>query len=292
MPRGGPAGRIASGVWSALTAICGAAPAAALAMPTAETDMKTSGHPAPLLLALVLLRLPAPLLAQPSGVPGVTESAIALGSGAEMRYAISLPPEYAEAPDAPRPLVLALHPGGRSVYYGSWFMQSIVEPALRDWDAVIVAPDVPARSWSVPESERAVLALLADVTARHAIDPDRVLVTGFSMGGAGTWYLAARNPDLFTGAIAVAARPAADRLDSFGQIPVYLIHSPDDEVVPYEPVEAAALELGERGSTVELLRLPGATHYDMGAYVGPIRRGGEWIRERWDETAGGPAGGP
>lgn len=247
--------------------------------------MKTSGHPFPLLLALALLPFPASLLAQPSGAPGVTESVFVLESGAEMRYAISLPAGYAETP---RPLVLALHPGGRSVYYGSWFMQSIVEPALRDWDAVIVAPDVPARSWSVPESERAVLALLADVAARHAIDPDRVLVTGFSMGGAGTWYFAARNPDLFTGAIAVAARPAEDRLDSFGQMPLYLIHSPDDEVVPYGPVEDAALELEARGSAVELLRLPGATHYMMGAYVGPIRRAGEWIRERWDETAGGP----
>lgn len=251
--------------------------------------MKTSGHPFPLLLALALLPFPASLLAQPSGAPGVTESVFVLESGAEMRYAISLPAGYAETPETPRPLVLALHPGGRSVYYGSWFMQSIVEPALRDWDAVIVAPDVPARSWSVPESERAVLALLADVAARHAIDPDRVLVTGFSMGGAGTWYFAARNPDLFTGAIAVAARPAEDRLDSFGQMPLYLIHSPDDEVVPYGPVEDAALELEARGSAVELLRLPGATHYMMGAYVGPIRRAGEWIRERWDETAGGPA---
>lgn len=256
--------------------------------------MRTSGHPSPLLVAfaLVLPWAPAPLLAQPSGAPGVTESVFPLGSGAEMRYAISLPAGYAEAPETPRPLALALHPGGRSVYYGSWFMQSIVEPALREWDAVIVAPDVPARSWSVPESERAVLALLADVTARHAIDPDRVLVTGFSMGGAGTWYLAARNPDLFTGAIAVAARPAADRLESFGQMPLYLIHSPDDEVVPYEPVEDAARELEARGSPVELLGLPGATHYMMGAYVGPIRRGGEWIWERWEEREGGSGGVP
>jgi hypothetical protein len=52
-----------------------------------------------------------------------------------MRYAISVPPGY----DAsnPRPLVLALHPGGgRTPYYGEGFMRQIAEPALRSWDAL------------------------------------------------------------------------------------------------------------------------------------------------------------
>ena len=252
--------------------------------------MTTLGRVSTLALALAACGASSPLLAQPSGQPEVTESVFVLESGAEMRYAISLPAGYSESPGTPRPLILVLHPGGRSVYYGSWFMQTIVEPALREWEAVIVAPDVPARSWSVPDSERAVLALLGDVISGHAIDPDRVLVTGFSMGGAGTWYLATRNPDLFTGAIAVAARPAENALDRLESVPLYLIHSPDDEVVPYEPVEEVALELTERGYPVQLLRLPGATHYDMGAYIGPIRAGGEWIRERWEEGAGSPEG--
>ncbi len=254
--------------------------------------MKTLGRGSSLALAWAVCGSTAPLLAQPSGPPEITESVFGLESGAEMRYAISLPAAYAESPETPRPLILALHPGGRSVYYGSWFMQAIVEPALREWGAVIVAPDVPGRNWSVPDSERAVLALLGDVISRHAIDPSRVLVTGFSMGGAGTWYLATRNPDLFTGAIAVAARPTENALDRLESVPLHLIHSPDDEVVPYEPVEEVALELTERGYPVQLLRLPGATHYDMGAYIGPIRAGGEWIRERWEEEAGSLEGVP
>ena len=248
--------------------------------------MKTLGRGLALVLALAAYGSPAPLLAQPSGTPEITESVFELEGGAEMRYAISLPAAYADAPATPRPLVLALHPGGRSVYYGSWFMQSIVEPALREWGAVIVAPDVPGRNWSVPDSERAVVALLREVISSYAIDPGRVLVTGFSMGGAGTWYLATRNPDLFTGAIAVAARPADNALERLESMPLHLIHSPDDEVVPYEPVAEVALELAERGYPVELLRLPGVTHYNMGAYVGPMRAGGEWIRERWEEGAG------
>ena len=36
-----------------------------------------------------------------------------------------------------------------------------------------------------------------EATARYRIDADRVYLTGPSPGGAGTWYIAARYPELF-----------------------------------------------------------------------------------------------
>lgn len=221
------------------------------------------------------------LLAQGPPLPVLTETALELDDGEQLRFAISVPPATGDAVSDARPLVLALHPGGRSVYYGSWFMQSIVEPALRDWDAVIVAPDVPDRNWASERSERAVLALLDDVMEEHAIDRTRVLITGFSMGGRGTWYLASRSPDLFTGAIVMAASTGEASLDGLAEMPLYIIHSPDDEVVPYEPVEATALLLAERGYPVQMLRLPGASHGMMGDYISPLRAAGEWLQGQW-----------
>jgi predicted peptidase len=176
---------------------------------------------------------PPPLTAQ-TAAPRVTETVFDLEGGGEMRYAISVPAGYEASARNPRPLILALHPGGRSEYYGSWFMQSIVEPALRGWEAVIVAPDVPDERWATEQSERAVLSLLDDVLSRHSINRTRILITGFSMGGRGTWYLATRHPDLFTGAIVMATGPGEGTLESLAAMPLYIIHSPDDGVVPYE----------------------------------------------------------
>lgn len=224
-----------------------------------------------------------PGFGQAADAPRVTETSFRLEGGDEMRYAISVPAAYDASERVPRPLILALHPGGRSVYYGSWFMQSIVEPALRDWEAVIVAPDVPDGSWATPTSERAVLALLDDVRSKYPIDPARMLVTGFSMGGRGTWYLATRHADLFTGAIVMAGSRGEDSLDGLGAMPLYLIHSPDDDVVPYQPVEETARLLANRGHPVQMARLYGASHNMMGDYVGPLRAAGEWMKERWLE---------
>ncbi len=110
------------------------------------------------------------LFAQTRAAPRVTETVFELASGEEMRYAISLPAGYDGDSDDRRPLILALHPGGRASYYGSDFMRQIVEPALRGWGAVIVAPDVPGRSWASGDSEQAVLALLDDVLEDHTIE--------------------------------------------------------------------------------------------------------------------------
>ena len=221
------------------------------------------------------------LFAQTQAAPDVTETVFELASGDEMRYAISLPAGYDGDSDDPRPLILALHPGGRARYYGSDFMQRIVDPALRGWGAVIVAPDVPTRSWATEGSEQAVLALLDDVLENHTIDRTRILVTGFSMGGRGTWYMATRHAELFTGAIPIAGSRGDDSLDGLGAMPVYLIHSPDDEIVPYGPAAETAQLLAERGHQVQMTRLAGASHYMMGDYVAPLRTAGEWMKEQW-----------
>jgi predicted peptidase len=238
------------------------------------------------LLAISIAVVPGTNLQGQSSPPEITETVFALEDGGEMRYAISVPADYQASQDAPRPLVLALHPGGRFPYYGSDFMQSIVEPALREWDAILVAPDVPSRSWASADSERAVLALLDEVISTHTIDQTRILVTGFSMGGRGTWYFATRNPQLFTGAIPMAAARGTDPLEELAGMPVHLIQSPDDKVVPYPPAEEAVEFLARRGRA-RLTRLSGVGHYQMRSYIVPLRTAGEWIRDQW-QTAGAP----
>ncbi len=241
------------------------------------------------LLTIVLLTLvtPEPALAQSRSRTTMTNTVIQLPDGFQMTYGIALPADDDENPDDPRPLVLALHPGGSSPYYGTSFMRRVVEPALRPWRAIIVAPDVPAGRWSNERSEQAVLALLEDVMARYSVDPTRILVTGFSMGGRGTWFLATRHSDLFTGAIPMAASRGDDSLDGLGSMPVHLIHSPQDEVIPYGPAQETAALLREREHPVELISVNGVGHHNMGAYVEPLQKAAEWMWRQWESQGRG-----
>ena len=56
-------------------------------------------------------------------------------------------------------------------------------------------------TWNTVHGERFVISLIELAKARYEIDPDRVYVAGFSMGGTGSYHMAGRWPDLFAGAI-------------------------------------------------------------------------------------------
>jgi predicted peptidase len=230
------------------------------------------------------LLLAGMLLAQATtGAPArVQNKTLPSAEAGTITYGISVPANY--DPGTPRPLVLALHPGGERVaYQGSAFMRQIVLPALGDLDAIVVAPDAPARSWTDPVADRAVMALLEKVLGEYAIDRKRILVTGFSMGGRGTWFMASHHADLFTAAIPIAASAAGEAIEGLATMPTYIIHSRNDQVVPFEPALQNARELEKLGRAVKFEELSGVGHYQMGGYVDALRRAVRWIAERWEK---------
>ena len=128
--------------------------------------------------------------------PGLHTRTLERPSGPTIGYAISVPPTHNRT--TPAPLVLALHfgvQGGPSLYAGRDVLRLLIGPGLAELGAVIVAPDaIGGGPWTTPENEEAVLGLLDAVMRSYSIDPKRVIVTGFSMGGAGTWHFAGKLP--------------------------------------------------------------------------------------------------
>lgn len=230
-------------------------------------------------LIVALLAASTMVLAQPSDSPRIQGQVIDVPGYGKMGYTISVPPDLSD--DDPRPFILALHPGGGS--RGGGFLHQVVEPAMREWRAIIVAPDSPNRRWSEESAEQSVLFLLDEMFERYTIDPDRVLVTGFSMGGAGTWFMATHHAERFSGAIPIASRPRDFPLERMGSMPVHVIHSRDDERVPIGPAREAADTLQQRGNPVEFTELTRIGHYAMGGYVDALRQAGVWMWDQWEQ---------
>lgn len=209
--------------------------------------------------------------------PTVREEVLAPGG---QHYTISIPDGY--MPGKPVPLVLALHYGGTvTPYYGKPFLVKLVEPGLRKLGAIIVAPDCTAGSWTDPRAEADVLALLDHVAKTWAIDPARTLITGYSMGGMGTWALAAKHQDRFTAAVIVAGRPQPEIADVAWRIPLYVIHGKEDEVVPLRPTADLVKVLKAKGVKVEFVAVDGLTHYQVTAFVPYLRVAVPWIKRAW-----------
>jgi len=196
--------------------------------------------------------------------------------GPSIHYAISVPRDYRREPV---PLILALHFGGDPRGAGHAMLQILIQPALGELGAVIVAPDSLDGRWSTPANERAVNALLAAVEKKYAIDQKKVIVTGFSMGGQGTWYWGDKYPDRFSAAVPLSGTPTASA--ATWRIPVFAVHSRDDQVQPIGPTEQRIAELKKRGVNAQIVVLSGIQHFETYKFVDGLRQAVPWIRDAW-----------
>ncbi len=231
-------------------------------------------------MSFVLLLMTMMIVSERVQKPGMYEELLDRPDGSVLRYAISIPKGY--EPDRPRPLVLALHYGGEvTPYYGKGFLVQLVEPGVKSLGAIVVAPDCPSRSWTDPTSESEVMALVEHILADYSVDRKRILVTGFSLGGRGTWYMASRHPDLFAAAIPMAGWPSDDMVEKIGDMPICIVHSVDDEVVDMEPTKEAVKNLEARDALVKLITVRGITHYQVSDYAKYLKQAVGWIEEQW-----------
>ena len=197
-----------------------------------------------------------------------------------MPYTIAIPQGY--DPSVATPLILALHYGGTvTPYYGGQYMDLLVGPALAGLGAIMVAPDAVSEGWSNPAAETDVLALVDALNANYNIDAQKTLITGYSMGASGTWYLASRNQNRFKAAIPMAGTPPENVLDIDWTIPIFMIHSRADEVIPFSRAEEAYNGLRDKDVAVEMIAIQELSHYDTGNYVGPLAAAIPWVKDVW-----------
>jgi hypothetical protein len=89
----------------------------------------------------------------------------------------------------------------------------------------------------------------ADVVRHYPVNPDRAVVSGYSMGGFGTYRLLARFPDLFSSGFAVVSTPGAagPLLAGLRNTPLVTWAAVADELVPVTGTEATLEDLEALG---------------------------------------------
>lgn len=175
-----------------------------------------------------------------------------------MRYLIYRPPNYASRDRWP--LLLFLHGAGER---GEDLNQVKLHGPPRlverghNLPFVIVSPQCPPnRDWRAHELN----ALLDEVIAKNRIDPDRIYVTGLSMGGAGTWALAAYAPDRFAALVPICGGGEGHWTKRFAHVPVWAFHGARDTGVPLRRTEEMVQGLQRAGGKPTFTIYPEAGH--------------------------------
>ncbi|MCI0360597.1 MAG: dienelactone hydrolase family protein [Planctomycetaceae bacterium] len=209
---------------------------------------------------------------------GTHKESVEVPGAGRVKYTIDIP---ADAGSEKVPLVLALHYGYDGSVPEAHTGADLIDafrPGLGELKAIVIAPDVLGGDWTDAQNEQAAVWLTQSAMQTYDIDPKRVIITGFSMGGAGTWYIGSRHQDVFTAAIPVAA-PVTGSTD--WKIPVYSIHSQQDDIVSYSAAKKHADAIKAKGGKIEFKSVTGLTHYDTGNYASHLGEGVKWLQEQW-----------
>ena len=135
------------------------------------------------------------------------------------------------------PVILFLHGAGERGTDGARQATVGIGPAVTRFPwryaAIVVMPQCPRNvQWSPPVLEGALAALDAVLTTARA-DERRVYLSGISMGGFGTFALAARFPARFAALVPVCGwGDPATMSRPLARMPVWVFHGADDDIVP------------------------------------------------------------
>lgn len=200
------------------------------------------------------------------------------GEAVEFRSQLLAPP--AIEPGRRYPLVVFLHGAGERgrdnekqlKYLPTW----MAEPALRErHPCFLLAPQCREDerwvdiSWadkkSTPQGPPttdvlSVIAALNAVIAAEPVDPGRIYLTGLSMGGYGTWDLAARQPERFAAILPICGGGDEATAPRLAKLPIWCFHGDADSAVPVERSQTMIEALRAAGGTPKYSELAGVGH--------------------------------
>jgi predicted peptidase len=197
--------------------------------------------------------------------PGVqVGQRLELDGGRSIPYLIYLPEEYASRPGK-WPLMLFLH--GRGESHGSldlvkkWGPPRLIASGVHQ-PYIVVSPQCPSdESWGQPGQQALLVALLDHLQASYRIDAQRVVLTGLSMGGYGSWRLAADHPERFAAVIPICGGGSPDDAGRLKDLPIWVFHGTEDSAVPLaRSVEMVEAIRGAGGSRIRFTTLEHVGH--------------------------------
>ena len=99
----------------------------------------------------------------------------------------------------------------------------------------LVAPQCPAKHWWTEAGLLSLLPqLISSLAKDHAIDEDRIYISGLSMGGFGTWSAIAARPELYAAAVPICGGGDPTQAARLRSLPIWSFHGQSDRVVTIE----------------------------------------------------------
>ena len=199
---------------------------------------------------LYIQPLPRPRAEGDPKAPGFHLRRVA-SADAERLYSVFVPGNYDDK--KPVAAVLFLHGSGERGEDGIRPTQAGLGPVLHahpDWfNAIAVFPQA-RETWDNGSPDAlAALDALDDVLADYKVDRNRVSLTGLSMGGSGSWQMAAAHPDRFASLVTICGRGEPGLAAAIKPIPTWALVGDRDRDPTVQSIRSFTQALRDAGAT-------------------------------------------
>lgn len=184
-------------------------------------------------------------------------------SGLLQPYGLYVPTAY--APSTPNPLTFWLHYRGGKAHSGAAWTPRLITQLGEEQDNIVVTPRGRGTStWYVTQAHQDFFEVFADVHALMNVDADRRYLSGYSMGGYGTYIFGLLYPDLFAAGYSTSGAVTQGAWTGIG--PDNALCAADDFEIPSQgPGNACFIQANEGDGNAQLTYrlLENALHFPI-----------------------------
>ena len=183
--------------------------------------------------------------------------------GKEAKYVLFIPHNYSEG--GTFPLILFLHGMGESGDDGLKQVKVGLGRAIKKQEKqfpfIAIFPQSQKKNWQAgsPDGMRAI-EILAEVQKELRVDPKRIYLSGLSMGGFGTWSIAAKYPERWAAMAPICGGGNPSKAELIKDIPCWCFHGDKDSAVPVEKSREMIKALKAAGGNPNYTEYPGVGH--------------------------------
>lgn len=192
------------------------------------------------------------------------------------KYYLYKPDSY--DPAQKYPLVVLLHGVSRHMHGGRYILADQIRQKHPSFVLVPIAPESMIWGYMEPTEERWASALafdaIRDIQGSFSIDRDRIYISGYSMGGTGTFAMVEKYPATFAAALVLCGSWDPARAEIFpGDVPIVSAQGSEDNPARARAMVAA---LKQQGKQAYYREYPGVGH-NVWDYVYTDLRMWDWL---------------
>lgn len=205
--------------------------------------------------------VPSPSAEADSTKPGFHVRTVETPGGTR-KYTVYVPEGY-DGKTA-MPVVLFLHGAGERGEDGLVPAQVGLGPAIlahpERFPCLVVFPQA-RETWAAGSADsQAAVSALEDVLKTYKTDPGRLVLTGLSMGGRGTWELAAASPRKFAAIAPICGPGRLETVEALKGLPVWAFNGDEDRPTTVYGLRDMVAALKKQGNEARLTEYRGVGH--------------------------------